>query len=364
MSNTPPSPERPRREALWLAVAIWGLTYPLFLVPSLAIDHPGKDSLPLAFGLDVLVGLALTAPLYLAIRRSFHLPPRSGLALAVAAVLAITALESVADAMIHEWLIRRHPIGFGWNLWGRAQLNAIVYLPLYGLYAVGLALLRSHRTMRIRERQLADATAAAHQAQLAALRYQLNPHFLFNTLNAISTLIVIRRNDEAEAMMSKLADFLRASLGADPQTFILLEDELATVQAYLDIEGVRFGERLAVEVACPAETADALVPSFLLQPLVENAIKYAVAPARRTVTIRIEAAVSGEDLVLIVEDDGEPADEMSPRGGTGVGLRNVRERLRALYGERGVLAAAPRQRGFSAMVHLPLRRRAGVAEAA
>lgn len=157
-------------------------------------------------------------------------------------------------------------------------------------------------------------------------------------------------------MMQKLSDFLRASLGADPAGFVVLEDELATVEAYLDIESVRFGERLNVEVVCPDGLADALVPSFLLQPLVENAVKYAVAPSSRTVTIRVEAADDGEDLVLTVEDDGEAEGRGPTRSGTGVGLANVRERLRALYGDRGVLEAAPRSRGFLALARLPLAR--------
>ena len=209
---------------------------------------------------------------------------------------------------------------------------------------------------RVQERALSEAKLAAQQAQLAALRFQLNPHFLFNTLNAISTLVMEAGAVEAEAMISKLSDFLRASLASEPGDFITLEEELETTQAYLDIESVRFGARLAVEFACAPGLGDALVPSLLLQPLVENAVKYAVAPAKRTVTIRVEATRDGDNLALVVADDGDPAEPSQRRPGTGVGLGNVRRRLEALYGAQGAVETFPGETGYLALVRMPLRR--------
>ena len=350
-------PRRGDREALWLTLALWGVTYPVFLLPSLV----GRTPLPAwkagAFAVCVLVGLLASPPLYLLIRQTRGLGLRLRAWLIAAGVVVVAGLVSLADGLI---FMASYPLfAPETELPGLLRLtlgNLLVYLWLYALYATGVALIASTLEIRERERQLAEARADAHQAQLAALRFQLNPHFLFNTLNAISSLIVTRRNAEAETMMQKLSDFLRASLGSDPHGFTNLGDELETVQAYLDIESVRFGERLAVEVGCPEALLDAAVPSFLLQPLAENAVKYAVAPARRTVTIRVAAAKDGDDLVLTVEDDGDAAERVNTRAGSGVGLQNVRRRLDVLYGPRGVLEALPRDRGFLAIVRLPLTR--------
>src|SRR5690606_1139451 len=149
-----------------------------------------------------------------------------------------------------------------------------------------------------------EAERTATAARLAALRYQLNPHFLFNTLNAISSLVVTRRNAEAEGMLSRLSDFLRATLADVSDSVVSLDAELATLQTYLEVEALRFADRLIIEVDCPAALRDANVPGFILQPLVENAIKYAVAPAKRPVTIQIIAKRQGDALVLQVNDDG------------------------------------------------------------
>jgi LytS/YehU family sensor histidine kinase len=199
-----------------------------------------------------------------------------------------------------------------------------------------------------------EAQNMATAARLAALRYQLNPHFLFNTLNAVSSAVVNHRIEEAETMLSRLADFLRVTLAADPQAMIPLEDELETLQAYLAIEGERFRDRLGVRFVCPDRLLQALVPSFLLQPLVENSIKHGVSRTTRTVTLRVEAMQDGDDLVVIVEDDGGGRATERPAPGSGVGLENVRQRLEVLYGSRGALQATPRERGYLAMIRLPL----------
>jgi sensor histidine kinase YesM len=357
--------KRRNREALWLTLAMWGITYPVFLLPSLA----GHSSLAPwkagAFALAVLLGVIASPPLYLLVRRTETVRARPRVLVLGAAVLVASVLVSLADALIfirgYQLFEPAHEIP---PLLKVTAGNLLIYLWLFALYVTALGLMGTTRTVEERERQLAEARADAHQAQLAALRFQLNPHFLFNTLNAISSLIVTRRNEEAETMMQKLSEFLRASLGSDPCGVISLDDELETVQAYLDIESVRFGERLAVEVICPPALLDAAVPSFLLQPLAENAVKYAVAPARRTVTVRITAAQDGDDLVLTVEDDGDAAERVNTRAGSGVGLQNVRRRLEVLYGPRGVLEALPRDGGFLAIVRLPLTRSEHLREAA
>ena len=205
------------------------------------------------------------------------------------------------------------------------------------------------------ERALA-ARSMAHQAQLKMLRYQLNPHFLFNTLNAISTLILDRDNATANRMVQGLSSFLRHSLDNDPMQRVTLRQELDALTLYLDIEKIRFAERLRIETAIEEDCWRALLPSLLLQPLVENAIKYAVAKQVAGGLLRIEAERDGEQLVLRVIDDGPgcsaiEGDQLPP--GKGVGLRNTRERLHVLYGDTGGFSVRNRERGIEVTLRLP-----------
>jgi sensor histidine kinase YesM len=277
-----------------------------------------------------------------------------------AAVIVASLLLGLADAAIgYAFHIGQYenPI----QELTRALRNILRHVWLNGLLGAVFVVVQSNRTVRERERQLAEAQAlaaraelAASSARLAALRYQLNPHLLFNALNATSSLVLNRRNDEAEAMLAKLSDFLRSTLTGESGQAVALGRELEALETYLDIEAVRFGDRVRVLVEAPHELEDALVPSFLLQPLVENAVKYGVSPTSRTVSIRIYAAKADGDLVVTIEDDGDPAKAATVRKGTGVGLANVRQRLELLYGERASLAAEPLEQGFRATVRLPL----------
>lgn len=203
------------------------------------------------------------------------------------------------------------------------------------------------------------ALSMAHESQLKMLRYQLNPHFLFNTLNAISTLILDRETRQANSMVTGLSRFLRYSLDNDPMQKVTVAEELEAVQLYLDIEKVRFEERLCLHVRVEPEAKDALMPSLLLQPLVENAIKYAIAASVDGGGIAISAEVAGKELVLCVADDGpglEPGSTRVGRGG-GVGLRNCRERLQELYGERqSFRLAVTEPHGLTIIMRLPLEK--------
>jgi len=180
------------------------------------------------------------------------------------------------------------------------------------------------------------SAAMAHEAQLKMLRYQLNPHFLFNTLNAISTLILEKHTEPANRMVTRLSSFLRYSLDNDPMQKITLEQEIAALKLYLDIEKVRFEDQLSMELDIGEEAAQALIPSLLLQPLVENAIKYGIAQAEEGGHLRIAAKVFAGDLLLELSDDGpgvELVDGLIPNA-NGVGLRNTQERLHELYGNK------------------------------
>jgi len=190
-------------------------------------------------------------------------------------------------------------------------------------------------SQREKERYL-RAISMAHEAQLKMLRYQLNPHFLFNTLNAISTLILDQDTKLANSMVMKLSRFLRYSLDNDPMQQVTVAEEIESLQLYLDIEKVRFGDRLTLHFSVEPEAQHALMPSLLLQPLVENSIKYAVSQSIHGGSIAVAASIDTGCLELQVADDGPGLDLRHgrlPKGG-GVGLTNTRERLAQVYGDK------------------------------
>ncbi len=178
-------------------------------------------------------------------------------------------------------------------------------------------------------------SAMAHQTQLKMLRYQLNPHFLFNTLNAISTLIMDHKADTANRMVTELSHFLRYSLDNDPMQKVSLAQEVEAMKLYLDIEKIRFEERLELDIQMDEAARRARIPSLLLQPLVENAIKYAVARNESGGIIRLHAQVFADELLMEISDDGPGIENLDAVMTTaqGVGLTNTRERLRVIYGE-------------------------------
>ena len=216
--------------------------------------------------------------------------------------------------------------------------------------------IRYYRVFQDYRESALKSAAMAHEAQLKMLRYQLNPHFLFNTLNAISTLILEQQAKSANRMVTRLSSFLRYSLDNDPMAKIRLAQEIKALKLYLDIEKVRFEERLGLKLDIEESAERALIPSLLLQPLVENAIKYAIAKSEEGGTLRIAARVFAGDLLLEVSDDGPGVELVNGDipGASGVGLRNTRERLQELYGQHHSfkLANADPQ-GLAILIRIP-----------
>jgi two-component system LytT family sensor kinase len=205
------------------------------------------------------------------------------------------------------------------------------------------------------ERRTATLHAAAQSAELRALRYQVNPHFLFNTLNSLSSLVLADKREAAEQMIMNLATFFRTSLTGDPTEDVPLSEEIMLQSLYLDIERVRFPERLLTSFEVPAALLGACVPGLILQPLVENAVKYAVSRSSRAVTIRVLACELPTGLSLMVEDDGEAVAAEPLEAGTGLGLRNVRDRLAARFGDTATCEWGTRPGGgFRVALTLPL----------
>jgi two-component system, LytTR family, sensor kinase len=206
-----------------------------------------------------------------------------------------------------------------------------------------------------RERLL-RAETEAREARLSALRYQLNPHFLFNSLNAVSTLVLDGNPSAATRMLAQIGELLRSSLDNEVLAEITLAQEIAFTKLYLAIEQTRLGDRLRVDMAIPAETLDATVPSMLLQPLVENAVRHGVAPLVEGGSIAISAELQHDRLLIVIRNSGLLAANTQSERGNGIGLRNTRERLKTLYGDDQKFSLEwPEAGGCQVTVELPLR---------
>ena len=210
------------------------------------------------------------------------------------------------------------------------------------------------------QRRLADAESAAQAAQVRALRYQVNPHFLFNTLNSLSSLVMTGRTDRAEAMLLALSTFFRTSLSLDPSANVTLAEEIDLQRLYLDIEKARFPDRLHVEIDVPLELEQARLPALLLQPIVENAIKYGVSKSRKAVVIRIEARHLDDHRMVVevsnrLKNGGKDELPAATHEGTGVGLANVCQRLDARFGGRATCRyGAMSGGGFKVALTMPV----------
>jgi two-component system, LytTR family, sensor kinase len=226
-----------------------------------------------------------------------------------------------------------------------------LYLCWAGIY-FGI---KYYETLQQQREATLRAATLAQEAQLKMLRYQLNPHFLFNTLNAISTLILDNQNRTANQTVMRLSEFLRYTLDQDPMKKVTLRQEIEAMNLYLTTEKLRFGDRLKIEYAVEDTALEALVPSLLLQPLIENAVKYAVSPSEQGGTIRVEGRARGNMLELAVADDGPGLNTgAAPGAGRGVGLRNIRERLSVLYEDQHRFATIDNKPGLRIELGLPL----------
>ncbi len=343
-------------EAILITVALWLFSLLIFL-PIILDRHVGEpwSSVLLDAG-TVFVSMLFAMPMFAIFKKTIDWP-QGARSLVLVATVIVTAIANVIFDLIFQGFVADH-IEAAWQSLptdlGRAYPSALNYMLVFGVNMALFQVSFSRRTTVKQELQLSEARSAAQQAQLAALRYQLNPHFLFNSLNSISALIVTRRNEDAERMTEKLSSFLRTSLNADPGELVPLEEELALIEEYLDIESVRFGERLKVSVDCSPGACEALVPSFLVQPLVENAIKHGVARSREPTEIAINAVVEDGELCITVRNciPDEP-ERPKVRGRSGVGLINVRRRLEAVYGKGATLAAKAEDDRYIARICIP-----------
>jgi len=272
--------------------------------------------------------------------------------------MSIAKLQTVVLMFGEEWITNRGATLGSTNIFMllRPDLPPNLFLLLsWGGFYFGI---NYYLKLRDESERALISARLADQAQLKMLRYQLNPHFLFNTLNAISTLVLEKDGRQANQMLTKLSAFLRYSLDSDPLQRTTLAEELRALQLYLDIEKTRFGDRLKITLDIDPEAMEARVPSLILQPAIENAIKYAIARMESGGEIAIIAKRDGEFLKLAVCDNGPapPSDPSSllASSRSGVGLVNMRDRLAHLYGARQSFAVERREpSGLSVVMRLP-----------
>lgn len=301
-----------------------------------------------------VAGFLLTAPLRYYCRWLWERGPATmiggGLAMAyaIALVLRVIINWSYERYVEPEW-----PMVHWYDFTSGAMSATYLCVCWMGLY-FGF---RYYESMHMQREAALRSSALAQEAQLKMLRYQLNPHFLFNTLNAISTLILDNRNSVANGAVTGLSDFLRYTLDQDPMKKVTVAKEMDALTLYTNIEKMRFGDRLMLDYDVRDEALDMLIPSLLLQPLIENAVKYAVSPREAGGRIDITARVEGAYLHLAVADDGPGmVDPSKFSNGRGVGIRNTRERLQVLYGDASHVRVTNAEPGLRVELTLPAER--------
>ena len=304
--------------------------------------------------IESIVGYCLTlllSTLYGFYRR---LPRITGILLTLATLAAATIIYAVIDAFTISFIKMSEP-GISVSLVLAALfLNFTVLAGWSALYfGINFYLIVEEQ---IDQMQLLENQASS--AQLAMLRYQLNPHFLFNTLNSISTLVLLKQTERANVMLSRLSSFLRYTLANEPTAHVTLAQEVETLKLYLDIEKMRFDERLRTHFDIDPRVAKARLPSLLLQPLVENGIKYAVTPQEEGADITVSARLVGERVLISVSDTGPGLIEVKARPtlSTGVGLANIKERLAQSFGaDHRFEAQSNPGHGFSVEIEIPFQ---------
>ncbi|WP_086737873.1 sensor histidine kinase [Erythrobacter colymbi] len=349
-----------KNRAFWnLQLAGWGAAFLLRAVIAFANDQP--FALLALILISTVTGFSISLLLSVAYRVLIQQRPLITWGMTAVVLAAAVIINTSIDAWVQGVYY-----GASRETTFLQLVISLSFIPLALLvgwsalyYAINFFLTVEQQADRL-ERLEAQATAA----QLAMLRYQLNPHFLFNTLNSISTLVLLKQTEPANAMLTRLSGFLRHTLIAEPGSQVSLAQEIETLQLYLDIERMRFEERLRTHFEIDEAAKTAQLPAMLLQPLVENAIKYAVSTQEEGAQIALTARVIGDRLRLTVEDTGpgmddtprDPAAPVAPGRpvSTGVGLANIRNRLAQAYGDAHLFETRSEAGGgFTVLIEIP-----------
>ena len=346
--STPLSPKISSNRLFWILNSMGWVGISLLTYFSLSLPYSQFELSYFAHNISQsLVGLLLTLPLRWCFKTLWPWPVAQRFTVAVLATIIFSMLWAVLRLLLFMLMTQEQNLWADYGGWvfpsifvfftWSALYHGIKYYQLLQQQREAMLVLESQQ--RQRALQLVRAKAEIKDAQLQLLRYQLNPHFLFNTLNSVASLVSAVRTEDAKTMLSRLGDFLRYSLDAGDDMLIPLDKEFWALSQYLMIEQVRFSDRMTLQVDLPATLKTLLVPNLLLQPLAENAVKYAIAPSEAGGTIRVSAQLRDSKLMLCVEDSGsarlnKAGDvEKLAEMGEGIGLRNTRDRLRNLFGK-------------------------------
>jgi two-component system, LytTR family, sensor kinase len=338
------------RSFWWLQLAGWGAFYALIVLVTIPVTKTAADFRDQALTVLVLfLGSFLLRPVCRALLRT----PRSWLNLELRAAGLSTIAGAIAASVTALAMLFFRKLEL--VEWIQLLIDNSVFFFLWcSLY---FSIKQWQQSTDDRERLL-RAETAAREAKLTALRYQLNPHFLFNSLNAVSTLVLEGKAAEASRMLAQIADFLRSTLNTQVAVEVPLAQEIALTAEYLAIEQTRLGDRLQVRWDISPESLDALVPSLLLQPLIENAVRYGIAPHVTGGAVAIQSELCDSRLRITVRNSGAPngQDAHAPGHGNGIGLVNSAERLRTLYGSNHTFAlTAPAEGGCEVTIEIPRR---------
>jgi two-component system, LytTR family, sensor kinase len=345
---------------LWCAGALFDASQAVLI-----LHAEGKHrTWPKLFGTELVSWLpwALATPLIITLARRYAIIRGATLRTAAVHLAAFAAVSATAEAwsawlqvLFNPWDNRRQPT-FA-NTWRTSLLyQVLTFLIAYVLILTVTWVVDSREKVARQISETARLNAELSQAQLAALRRQMEPHFMFNTLHSIAGLVRDGRNDAAVSMIVGLSEFLRRASEDSHRSQVSLAEEAEYLQRYLDIQKVRFGERLQVSVDIPEELLRAQVPNLLLQPLVENAIKHGIARRVAGGIVRVSGACHDGYLCLRVYNDGPalPADWQATH--TGVGISNLRTRLQILHGDESELRLRRVDTGgVEVVVTLPLK---------
>jgi two-component system LytT family sensor kinase len=324
--------------SLWSGIALFDATQTVFAMRAEGMHHAWARLfftvlvawLPWAVATPMIVQLGRRYPPVQVKRLSMW---GTHLALCVAIGLISSAWNAGWEAMLNPWAKPQGPESFGNLFVHKFYGGLLVFLILYSLTLAVSYMLDSRDRLARQETETARLNEQLSKAQLNALRRQIEPHFLFNTLNAIAGLVREGRNEAAVSMISGLSDFLRRVVNDSDRQQVPLREEMEFLQKYLDIQKIRFADRLQLSMDVPPELLPAQVPTLILQPMVENAVKHGIAKRVQGGLIRIAASRSNGILTLNVYNDGPSLPTEWEQTHSGIGMLNVRTRLQSLYGD-------------------------------
>lgn len=329
------------------------------MVVFLAIIRPQLDSVDFNLSgqitnlfVETMSGFTLSYLQWLFIGKIVHLPLKKMLFFSFTFSAFLGLIYNIIKLSSFKVIVYNQQWDAGWDMLEFGGWLMFSLTTMFAWTSIFFIMLYNTKLQKEHERLL-KAQTLAKDAQLQMLRYQLNPHFMFNTMNAISTLILKNENDKANEMLDKLCEFFRYTLDFKAKSTTTLKKELELLDLYLSIEKVRFGDRLNVQFQIQASAMQCQVPNMLLQPLVENAIKYAIEPRKSAGNIMIKASCINERLALYVIDDGFGQNDKNQKG-FGIGITNTKARLDAMFnGDYEIQLFSKPEKGTTVEISIP-----------